>query len=164
MNAAGDLRYVTPGSMQEFGGEDARRVAFAPGSPLARMLATRAIYAVVGDTIFVHGGVLPAHDLERLDAEARAWLRDGGEKPAALTDQESPLWTRRYGHEADCAAAADVLARLKLRRMVVAHSVQPHVNAQCDGKVWRIDVGLAHVYGGPTEVLLLDGEGARVLR
>jgi hypothetical protein len=168
MNAAGDLRYVTPGSMQAFGGEDARRAAFAPGSPLARMLGTRKIYAIVGDTIFVHGGVLPAHvdaGLDTLDAEAHAWLvGERAEKPTVLTDQESMLWTRRYGHEPDCAALGEVLARLKLRRMVVAHSVQPHVNAGCDGKIWRVDVGLAHIYGGPTEVLLLEGERATVLR
>ncbi|MND07135.1 hypothetical protein D3C83_289340 [compost metagenome] len=40
--------------------------------------------------------------------------------------------------------------------MVVGHTPQPRgINAVCDGKLWRIDVGLAKHYGGPIEVLEL---------
>jgi hypothetical protein len=173
MNAAGDFRYVTPGGFAEFGGEDGRRAAFAPGGEVARRLAARPIYVIVGDTLFVHGGVLPAHvddGLEALDREARAWLR--GERPGpprALTDHESPLWTRRYGKpDSDdpevCADAASVLKRLHLRRMVVGHTVRAEgMSSLCQGSVWRIDVGLAKLYGGPLQVLELRGDDARVL-
>jgi Calcineurin-like phosphoesterase len=170
MNVAGDLRYVTPGGMAEFGGEAARTAAFTPGGDLAKRLAERPIYAIVGDTVFVHGGVLPDHAarLEALDQETRAWMRgERAEKPAALTDEQSPLWTRRYGRADDpgvCSDAAAALARLHLRRMVVAHTVQEGgMSAICDGKVWRIDVGLAKLYGGPLQVLELRGASARVL-
>ena len=38
--------------------------------------------------------------------------------------------------------------------MVVGHTVQQQgITSACDGKLWRIDVGLAEVYGGPIEVL-----------
>jgi hypothetical protein len=171
MNAAGDFRYVTPAGFDDFGGAAARRAAFAPGGPFAVRLAERSIYAIVGDTLFVHGGVLPAHvdaGLERLDAEARAWLRgERTELPAVLVDPESPIWTRRYAlpDGVDCAAAKAVLAGLELRRMVVAHTVQEHgIGAVCDGAVWRIDVGLARHYGGPIEVFELQGDDARVVR
>jgi hypothetical protein len=173
MNAAGDLRYVTPAGFEQFGGEDGRRAAFAPGGPMARRLATRPIYAIVGDTIFVHGGILPEHldaGLEALDAEARAWRR--GERPTpprALTDHESPLWTRRYSKPdvddpALCAEAAGVLARLGLRRMVMGHTVRAQgMSSLCAGTLWRIDVGLATLYGGPLQVLELRGADAHVL-
>jgi hypothetical protein len=44
--------------------------------------------------------------------------------------------------------------------------VQPHgITSACDGKLWRIDVGLAKLYGGPIEVLeLRDAAEPRVLR
>ncbi len=172
MNVAGDLRYVTPDGLKDYDGLDGRRRAFAPGSPLARALAARPIYAIVGDTLFVHAGVLPAHlevGLDTLDAETRAWLRgETPAKPRALVDAAGPLWTRVYGGAGDaatCATAAKVLARLRVRRLVVAHTPQEAgVNAICDGRVWRIDVGLARAYGGPLQVLEITGEGARVLR
>ena len=40
-----------------------------------------------------------------------------------------------------------------VKRMVVGHTVQQHLNSQCDGALWRIDVGLAKLYDGPIEVL-----------
>jgi hypothetical protein len=49
--------------------------------------------------------------------------------------------------------------------MVVAHT--PHeegMSAICDGRVWRIDVGLARYYGGPLQLLEIDGAVARVLK
>jgi hypothetical protein len=49
--------------------------------------------------------------------------------------------------------------------MVVAHTVQEHgITSACDDKLWRIDVGLAKLYGGPIEVLELDASGAHVKR
>jgi hypothetical protein len=41
--------------------------------------------------------------------------------------------------------------------MVVGHSVQDHgITSACGDTVWRIDVGLARLYGGPIEVLELS--------
>jgi hypothetical protein len=168
MNAAGDFRYVTAAGYQAFGGPDGRRAAFAPGGAWAKRLAAHHVYAIVGDTLFAHGGVLPAYAgrLEAVDDEARAWLRgETTELPAALVDDEGPLWTRAYGGDpADCDAAKAVLDQLGLRRMVVAHTYQEHgANAVCDGRVWRVDVGLARFYGGPIQVLEIAGGDARVL-
>jgi hypothetical protein len=47
--------------------------------------------------------------------------------------------------------------------MVVGHTVQPHVDSDCDGKLWRIDVGMTKVFGGPVEVLELTSGGAKVI-
>ena len=81
------------------------------------------------------------------------------------------MWTRVLGGPADgvdCSALDRALAALGAKRMVVAHTVQAHgVSSACDGKLWRIDVGLAKLYGGPIQVLALDDpprviEGARL--
>jgi len=170
MNAAGDLRYVTTDGFADYGGESARLTAFAPGGALARQLAERHLYAIVGDTLFVHGGITPADldiGLDVLDQEVRAWLSGARvDPPRVLTDPSSMVWTRIYGgaSDVDCDSVKTVLARLGLKRMVVGHTVQPHINSACGGHLWRIDVGLSHYYGGPREVLAIDGAQVQVLR
>ncbi len=183
MNAAGDLRYVTPGGFTDF--EDvpgldrdhfadapaqarARLAAFAPGGPYARVLAGQSIAAVIGDTAFVHGGILPgvAAGLDDANHAARCWLAGQGPLPAVASDDGGPLWDRTFGGEhVDCALLGKALAELGVKRMVIGHTPQQAgVSSACDGALWRIDVGLAKYYGGPTQALELTAAGARVLR
>lgn len=167
MNAAHDFRYVTPGGMQDFGGD--REHALGPGGAWAKRLAQHNVIAIVGDTVFSHAGVLPdwVTMLDDTNLTARCWL-DGqrDQPPAALTSDNSPVWTRAWGRpdEVDCAMLDGVLAKLGVKRMVVGHTVQEKgITNSCDGKLWRIDVGLAKLYDGPIEVLEL-GDSPRVLR
>ncbi len=183
MNAAGDLRYVTPGGFRDF--EDvaglpldrhadvpaaarARVAAFAPGGPYAKILAGQHMVAAVGDTVFVHGGILPgvAARLDETDHGARCWLAGQGAPPAAIEDPGGPLWDRSFaGDDVDCGRLGQVLTELGAKRLVIAHTPQPAgVSSACDERVWRVDVGLARHYGGPTQVLELTAAGARVLR
>ena len=183
MNAAGDLRYVTPGGFRDF--EDvpglpldrfadvpaparARVAAFAPGGPYAQVLAGQAVVAIVGDTAFVHGGIVPgvAATLEGEQKATRCWLTGDGAPPGLLDRQDGPVWDRSLATPAvDCARLDRALAELGVARIVIGHTPQPSgVTSACDGKVWRIDVGLAAYYGGPTEVLELTGDKVRVLR
>jgi hypothetical protein len=172
MNVAQDFRYVHPASDAAFGGTADRARAFLPGGSYARRVASRPLFVQVGDSVFVHGGILPEHvayGLDRLDRETRAWAR--GERsalPEPLAADDGPVWTRAYSADpqrADCAALREVLAKLGARRMVVGHTVQAQgVNAACDGQVWRIDVGLSTTYGGPLEVLEIVRGAPRVLK
>lgn len=192
MNVAGDLRYVTPGGFHDF--EDvtglplddpalatlppsarARAAAFVPGGPYARVLAQRNTVVIVGDSVFVHGGVLPRHvpggqaDLERLNADVRTWLwgAGGGQAiEASVMSPEGVVWTRLYaGDDADaCGQLGQALERLGAARMVVGHTVQKEgITSGCDGRVWRIDVGMAAHYGGPVQVLEIEGDRVQVL-
>ena len=190
MNVLGDLRYVTPGGFRDFEGvagadpgdprfaplppeQRARAAAFAPGGPYARKLAERHLAAIVGDTVFVHGGILPEQvdGLVALDAGVQAMMR--GEAvdrriAAAAMDPEGPLWARDFAWTEEpevCARLGDSLAKLGVTRMVVGHTVQQDgINSACDGRVWRIDVGLAAHYSGPTQVLEIVGDAVRVLQ
>lgn len=182
MNAEGDLRYVTMGGFRDF--EDApgvdpaaapadtprsvraRVAAFLPGGVYARLLAGHGTVAVVGDTLFVHGGITETYAaaLEEVNRSGRCWLQGDGPRPPWLDDPEGPVWTRRFSVDpVECEALDAALAAAGVRRMVVGHTPQAHINAACDGKVWRIDVGLAAHYGGPIEVLELTGDRAAVL-
>lgn len=190
MNAAGDLRYVTPGGFEDFAdvpGLDLsdgrlsripasarpRAAAFMPGAPYARMLARRNVVIIVGDTVFVHGGVLPEHvaELETLNDEVRRWLHGTHARPAevvqAIMAPDSPVWTRAYSDDVgpeDCAMLEDTLRALSVSRMVVGHTVQQEgITSACDAKVWRIDVGMAAHYGGRPQALEIENGRVRVL-
>lgn len=191
MNAQGDLRYVTPGGLADF--EDApgvdpdaaalaplmkqvpepaqaRVAAFWPGQPWARELAKRNVIVVVGDSVFVHGGVTPewAGQIRTINAETRAWLSgERREPPAAVTDPDGPVWSRHYSQDpdaSDCALLDQALETIGAKRMVVGHTVHSEgIVSACEGKVWMIDVGMAAHYGGPTQVLEIRGDELKVL-
>ncbi len=187
MNAAGDFRYVTPGGMADFAdapGVDAtaarvrefpesmrsRAAAFLPGGAYAKVLATRNTAVVVGDSVFVHGGVLPkyAPKLKALNEAGRLWLSQGGQPPAELLAPDGLVWLRDYSvPEPTSKACADLdaaLAELEVARMVVGHTVQARgVTSACDDKVWRIDVGMAKHYGGMPAALEIKGDQLTVL-
>ena len=186
MNVELDLRYVTAGGYMDFAdvahdaddpfyaeypdSEKGRVAAFRPGGPYALLLARHPIALVVGDTAFVHGGLLPEHaayGLDTINAETNAWMRGLGDRPSLLSGDNSPVWSRHYSSgpdEADCALLFETLEALDVARMVVAHTVHKEgITTACDGLVWRVDVGLAAYYGGPTQVLLIEGETLSVL-
>jgi hypothetical protein len=186
MNALGDFRYVTMGGFEDFADvpglpvdapalaglppeQRARAAAFAPGSVYARRLAASNAVIQVGDTVFVHGGVLPAwaeYGIERMNTELRCWLAGHAPPPEVLAREDSPLWSRDYSQPPErCAELTAALDRLGAARMVVAHTPQPAgISSACDQRVWRIDTGMAAHYGGPTQVLEIRGDTVRVLR
>jgi hypothetical protein len=187
MNVALDLRYVTPGGFADFADavtvadpdsllasfpaeQRARVAAFRPGGPYARILAQWSITRIVGDNLFVHGGVTPQHidyGLERLNAEVRAWLLGEGPAPEGILRGDSPVWDRHYSSgvgDGDCDTLAMVLDRLGVKRMVVGHTVQPGgITSYCARGVWCIDSGMSAHYGGEIQVLELKGDTIRVL-
>lgn len=182
MNVALDLRYVTPAGFSDFaylGPQYAgelplgaypkeqwgRIQAFKPGGMYAQQLATRDITAVIGDTAFAHGGILPEvveYGLDRLNQEARAWMAGKGSMPRLLKVPNGPNWSRAFSspeQEVDCAVLEKSLEMMDVKRMVVGHTVQPSgISNDCDGKIWRIDVGMARHYGGKPAALEIVGE------
>jgi hypothetical protein len=168
MNVAADFRYVSEASAAAF--EMGRARAFAPGGPYARRLAQWPIVQQVGDSVFVHGGVLPHHvryGIDKLNREAARWMRGEAPVPALLRQEDAPIWTRVYsapGLPAACVELGQALSALAAKRMVVGHTPQAAgINAACEGRVWRIDTGLSRHYGGPMQVLEIVGDSVRVL-
>jgi Calcineurin-like phosphoesterase len=188
MNAVFDFRYVTRRSFESFDelksqagalsgkvpeSELGRAAAFAPGAPYARKLSPHLTVALVGDTLFAHGGVLPHHvdyGLDRINREASGFLAGSvRELPRALSAEDAPVWTRAYGapevDAAACQALSRVLLQVGAKRLVVGHTVQEHgISSACDGRLYRIDIGLSAYYGvKPPQVLEITAAGARVL-
>ncbi|MBX3223739.1 MAG: metallophosphoesterase, partial [Labilithrix sp.] len=190
MNGELDFRYVTRGAFSEFADvnpkdesiaraaarveapERGRAAAFLPGGPYAAMLARRPVVARVGDSIFVHGGVLPKHvkaGLDGINDGTRRWLL--GETrtlPKEITSEDGLLWTRMYSSApgaSECATLDEALKALGAKRMVMGHTPQkPDISPACDEKAWRIDVGMSKYYAGNVEVLELRGDTVKVLK
>jgi hypothetical protein len=189
MNVLWDFRYVTPGGWRAFDGTPglalddprvrelpessrARAAAFVPGGPYATRMAARHIAAVVGDTAFAHAGILPQFvaGLRELDRGVQGLMRGDGEHVddtiAAIMDSDSPVWTRRYGGDDPgvCVPLGEALAALGARRMVVGHTVQDGgITSACDGRLWRIDVGMAAHYGGRAAALEIRGDAVQTI-
>jgi len=187
MNVQGDYRYVTPGAVQAFAGVSprsalardqaspfaARAAAFLPGGGYALKLAKRDVVAMVGDSVFVHGGVLPEHvsyGIGRINAETRAWMQSGpAAAPASVAGERGPDWVRDFSidpvSEQTCAVLGRALDALGARRMVVGHTPQKSgVTSGCNDRVYRIDVGLSRFYGGPIQILQITPQGVEVLK
>lgn len=186
MNASLDFRYATEASKRAFDelaaprraavpavpeGVRGRANAFFPAGPYAKRLAERPLVAIVGDSVFVHGGVLMKHvdyGLDRMDGEVRGWLRGDGSPPAVVLSEDGPVWTRLYSAQPgkrECDELGRVLARLGSKRMVMGHTPQrPDITSACDERAWRIDTGMSKHYGGRVEALEITGETVRVLK
>lgn len=172
MNVAQDFGYVTPKAFAAFDDLGGRPRAFRPGGVYALRIALRPFVIQVGDAVFVHGGILPEHveyGLARMQHELRSWLAGQSPSlPALVASADSPVWTRAYSLEdqpADCDRLKRTLSLLGAARMVVGHTPQQHgITSACDEKVWRIDTGMSRFYGGPVEVLALQGDKIRPVR
>lgn len=170
MNVSQDFRYVTRGSVPAFDVFGGRAEAFRPGGTYAQILSSHPIVVQLGDTVFVHGGVLTQHvryGLDRINDDARSFMRGGKrELSAVLASESSPLWTRVYSGqpEPDCKELEETLRLLSATRMVVGHTPQNGINSACDERVWRIDVGMSQHYGGPVQVLKMQDGKLSVLR
>jgi hypothetical protein len=188
MNVKQDLRYVTLGGFLDFlptpvadpetvdpqvvvQAVHERLKACRPGHPFAKRLLDRNVITIVGDTVFVHGGVLPHvvdYGIERLNQETRAWIRkDRQYPPDILLASDGPVWSRHYSDDPDvedCRLLEDVLDDLGARRMVVGHTVSHEgISSACGDMVWRVDVGMARHYGGTPAVLELQSGRATVI-
>eukprot|EP01026_Neomeris_dumetosa_P068565 TRINITY_DN671_c0_g2_i2.p1 TRINITY_DN671_c0_g2~~TRINITY_DN671_c0_g2_i2.p1 ORF type:complete len:430 (+),score=59.12 TRINITY_DN671_c0_g2_i2:22-1290(+) len=141
----------------------ARDRLFKPGGEIANILADNPTVLIINDTLFAHGGVLPIHvdyGLERINQEVCSWMRgdlmdDGGYMPPpflAMGDEGSVMWNRSYSREninklvrrQTSNMLKHVLDECGVKRLVVGHTPQLQgCNAEFNGMVWRLDVGMS---------------------
>lgn len=186
MNVELDLRYVTDEGFADFADtpydpsdsevvdypeeERGRVAAFRPGGEWATILADHNVVMQIDDVVFVHGGILPNHadhGLNKINNETRRWMRGTTPLyPQIMDGDQAPIWTRAYSDddvEPDCDALTLALDSLGANQMVVGHTVWDTINPACDGRVWRIDVGMSEYYGGTPQVLLFEGKEGQIL-
>ncbi|KAK9665019.1 hypothetical protein RND81_14G084700 [Saponaria officinalis] len=155
----------------------ARIAALRPKGPIStRFFADNVTVLVVGENVFVHGGLLAKHvkyGLQRINNEVREWIK--GERSGLWKNigsgRDSVVWLRKFSHEAaescDCEALEHVLRTIPgTKRMIMGHTIQGEgINGACGNKAIRIDVGMSKGCGnGLPEVLEIEkGDGLRIL-
>ncbi|XXG89388.1 hypothetical protein AAC387_Pa12g1397 [Persea americana] len=168
-----------PGIREEFhAGFRARIAALRRNGPITkRFLSGNPVVLVVGDSIFVHGGLLPEHvdyGLDKINEEVWDWINGlgGGLSPDFLRGRNAVVWSRRFSAElekkCDCSTLEHVLATIPgARRMIMGHTIQmAGINGVCSNRAIRVDVGMSRGCGdGLPEVLEIVGnsDGLRVL-
>lgn len=137
-----------------------QRAAWSPTGELGAWVGAHDAIYVVGDTLFVHGGVSSAYATLSID-EINRRVRDGfaGGDKAILEDEAGPLWYRGLAEEspqgeADVAAA---LAAYGVARIVIGHTPSLEgIRSLYGGRVIDIDTGISAYYGGVRSYLEID--------
>ncbi|CAK9146421.1 unnamed protein product [Ilex paraguariensis] len=160
-----------PGVKPEFfNGIRTRIAALRPDGPIARrFLSKNLTVVVVGESVFVHGGLLPKHvvyGLQRINEEVRDWISGFRERVSneLVRGRNSVVWLRKYSDElaknCDCSTLEHVLATIPgVKRMIMGHTIQESgINGACDNRAIRIDVGMSKgCINGLPEVLEING-------
>lgn len=166
------------GANKEFHeGFRARVAALRPNGPISRRFFTDNVTVlVVGESIFVHGGLLTEHvsyGLEKINAEVSDWIKgsNGRFSPPYCRGRNAVVWLRKFSDEVavncDCSTLEHVLSTIPgAKRMIMGHTIQANgINAVCDNKAIRIDVGMSDGCGGGLPEVLEINEtfGVRIL-
>lgn len=162
MNLTGDWRYVSPEDLAGYGGESARRAAYASSGEDGAWIRSHDATVRVGSTVFVHGGIDERWSrlgTRGINAAVRAAL-DGGD-PAVL-GSDGPLWNRGYVLSEPVTACAELgraLSSLGATQMVVGHTTQKsgRIASLCGGQLYAIDTGISAHYGRHLAALEVRG-------
>lgn len=131
----------------------------------------------INDIIFVHGGISEKYSrwgLREINHRYRLEIADNWHAyrrseqpkivpPSILYRGDSPLWYREFATvpEEDLKEELDVtLENLGAKTMIIAHTPRlvktPAEMQRFGGKIWIVDTGISHVYGGPAAALIIQ--------
>ncbi len=166
-----DLRYIHP-KYAEVAHRLGRSYSalYGADSVLGGWLRTRPVLLRLGDTLFLHGGIMPeqldlALDPEATNAAYQASLgkprAEVGANPATarLYDgRTSPIWYRGYfDGQLTTPQVQALVERLGIARIVVGHTTIGEVASFHDGRVIAIDSGIKDGESG--QLLFIEAGG-----
>lgn len=117
-----------------------RAMSLRPGGTFSSLLARNQVAIVIGDNVFVHGGLRPNHlaepgALEAMNSGCRAWMLGKIEKPSILKTGKSPVWMRHYSHgdpkpgSDQCNILQATLDLIPAKRMIVGYDSNPNISS-----------------------------------
>jgi len=143
--------------------------AWQPDGEIGEWVTANPAVAIVGEVLFVHGGITPAMatmSINAINAEVNAALKARSTEAESIINREDgPLWYRGFvappeNVEYSAAEAIDaVISAYGIKHIVIGHSPSlSGVKALHDGKVIQIDTGISDHYGGTHSFLEIRGE------
>ena len=138
-------------------------LAWSPKGDIGRWVIGNPAVAIVGDSLFVHGGIsakYAALTVDQINDQVHAALAGTpGADKAILEDEVGPLWYRGLTEETD-VARQDVAAATKaygVKRLIIGHTPSlSGIKVLQDGRVVRIDTGITRYYGGKRSFLTIE--------
>lgn len=187
MNVIGDLRYVSYQGLKAYQNNDnllhGRRELFKRGGKIAKFLSeTRVGVLIIGNNLFVHGGLVKElalkYSLEDINSILRMFLINLNIDETKLKDiisnpKTSPFWVRKFGnikpdlmtHENEICQndVLPTLQHLKLDKMIIGHTPQIFVhdqgiNSTCSNSLWRVDIGISQAFDNFYQSFKKDGK------
>jgi hypothetical protein len=174
MNMAEDYRYVVQDDISTFGSESDRKEAFALDGWIGKYLRDLGITAIVNDTVYAHGGILPKWaqiGIGKINSDTAKSLNHMTISQLLNADvlgNDGPTWYRGYAQDPEpdiCSTLEVSLKAMKVNRMVLGHTVQQDgkIKTRCEGRVILIDVGISRWMFGNLAALELTPGHARAL-
>lgn len=141
-----------------------QRLAWAPTGDIGRWVLSNPVAVIVGDSLFVHGGISTKYETDSLaqlnDMVHKELSTDTTDDDATVDDQVGPLWYRGFAEENDTTAKdiAEVLKAYSVKRMVIGHTPSlSGIKVLDQGRVIDIDTGITASYGGTHSYLSIEG-------
>ena len=159
-------KYETDFLVNAWGGVVSKRRLFSPSSPLAKYFyAYKPLLVRIGDFVFCHGGLVPSmiQEGETILSMNETWQSFLLGQISSVPDNIVQVYWNRdlslpmseQASKACVKTINELIDRLGIPRetggIVVAHTVQKNIPLYCEGKVWRIDVGLSEAFGRRSE-------------
>ncbi len=142
------------------------RIAWAPTGEYGKWVISNDAVALVGDSLFLHGGLSTetiGMTLNEINTRIRTELVSAGTlSEDALSESESgPLWYRGWAQMPETKSNElmldSVLSHFGAKRMIIGHTpLLPVVLPRFGGKVIIVDVGLAEHYGHARSFLSIE--------
>jgi predicted MPP superfamily phosphohydrolase len=115
-----------------------RNECFQPGGYCNLIMATFNTVMVIGNTLFVHGGLEDNYmnlDWHQYNRDVSNYMLGLTDPPRGLFNDKGPLWSRKFSErneDGNCKELRRVLNHIGAKRMVVGHTPQPKgVNNAC---------------------------------
>lgn len=155
------------------------QTAWAPSGSIGSWIIGNPAVALIGGTVFVHGGISPTYvhmPIEEINRQVRAALLSRTTDPQSIiNDPEGPLWYRglarpdadtqlsQLGAAASSSAPQEpsvkdllhaLLTAYRAKRIVIAHTpALAGIEILYDGRLIRIDTGISEVFRGKVSYL-----------
>jgi len=185
MNIGGRYDYLTVTEILNYGNIYLREKKFSFHENFGYLIRMEMnATAIVGDTLFVHAGILPYHldgmTLDDINNHFRTILVNAPTHPSELSDMysqpvftdkyfgdEGPIWTRvlsDYPQDRICEELYKALNMTNTKRMVVGHTVQQNgqINTRCNDHIYFVDVGMSRAYFNTMAYLEFKKDGNEI--